>query len=149
MASNSPSGDNNNWFAAWSWTEWGNLVGAPVEKEPQAPRHERRRLDRRSKPRVKQSGLWKDGVNEPGDFPLIDQPSSPELITRSVIAGLSLVVFAGVAFVLLGSPAGGADASASSFLRSMHSLMGRARCFSRSGTHAFAKERSWPTRSAW
>ena len=45
---------------------------------------------------------------------LIDQRSNRELITGSVIATLSLVVVAGVALVLLGSPTGtGADTRAS------------------------------------
>ena len=54
------------------------------------------------------------GGGKSGDVHLIDQRSNRELITGSVIATLSLVVVAGVAFVLLGSPTGtGADTRAS------------------------------------
>ena len=56
-------------------------------------------------------------------LPLIDQPSKPELITRSVIAALSLVVFAGVAFVLLGSPAGAAADASASILPTVNALL--------------------------
>ncbi len=54
------------------------------------------------------------GGSTSGDVQLIDQRSNRDLITGAVIATLSLVVVAGVAFVLLGSPTGtGGDARAS------------------------------------
>ena len=60
------------------------------------------------------SGPGSPGGGRAGDIQLIDQRSNRELITGSVIATLSLVVVAGVAFVLLGSPTrAGADTRAS------------------------------------
>ncbi len=59
-------------------------------------------------------GSGHPGGGTSGDVQLIDQRSNQALITRSVIATLSLVVVAGVAFVLLGSPTDtGAETSAS------------------------------------
>ena len=49
--------------------------------------------------------------------------ASPELITRSVIGTLSLVVFAGVAFVLLSSPAGAAADANASILPTVNALL--------------------------
>jgi len=60
------------------------------------------------------SGPGQPGGGKSGDIQLIDQRSKGELITGSAIATLSLVVVAGVAFVLLGSPTGiGSDTRAS------------------------------------
>ena len=75
------------------------------------------------------------GGGKSGDVQLVDQRSNRELITGSVIATLSLVVVAGVAFVLVGSPTGtGADTRVS-ILPAVNALLnGRAQCFSLSGT---------------
>ena len=69
------------------------------------------------------SGPRDPGGGKSGDVQLIDQRSNRELITGSVIATLSLVVVAGVAFVLLGSPTGVGAETRASILPAVNALL--------------------------
>ena len=69
------------------------------------------------------SGPGYPGGGRAGDVQLIDQRSNRELITGSVIATLSLVVVAGVAFVLLGSPTGTRTDTRASILPAINALL--------------------------
>ena len=69
------------------------------------------------------SGPGYPGGGRAGDVQLINQRSHRELITGSVIATLSLVVIAGVGFVLLGSPTGTGANTRASILPAVNALL--------------------------
>ncbi len=69
------------------------------------------------------SGPGSPGGGRAGDIQLIDQRFNRELISGSVIATLSLVVVAGVAFVLLGSPTGTRTDTRASILPAINALL--------------------------